>query len=251
MAVSSAVDWHRAAVIVAAMPSEAPTQTILLVEDDPTLAMGLCDTLEFEGYRVLHAKEGREAVSLALGSQPDCIILDVMLPDINGYQVCDEIRQTSPTVPILMLTARSQEADKIRGLDAGADDYVTKPFSVGELVARIRALLRRACQVSPEGEKPFLIGDATIDPSAQTLNRGGASEPLSFYEVELLKLLFERRGTPVTRDDILDQIWGIAANPTNRTVDNFIVKLRKKLEPTPNEPRHILTVYGVGYKLVT
>ncbi|MCB9596229.1 MAG: response regulator transcription factor [Sandaracinaceae bacterium] len=222
---------------------------ILLVEDDPSLALGLCDTLEFEGFEVEHARTGQEGIAAARKSHPDCIILDLMLPDTNGYRVCEQIRETDGVVPIIMLTARSQEADKIRGLDAGADDYVTKPFSVGELVARIRAIFRRT-QRGARPDAPLEIGDAVIDPTAQVLRRGRAETKLSFYEVQLLKLLHERAGQPVSRDEILDKVWGIEGSPTNRTVDNFVVKLRKKLEPQPDEPRHILTVYGVGYKLV-
>ena len=225
------------------------TKTILLVEDDPTLALGLCDALEFEGFKVLHAERGSEAIEQAKKSAPECIILDLMLPDLNGYQVCEEIRRFDPRTPIVMLTARSQEADKIRGLDSGADDYVTKPFSVGELVARIRAVMRRASRTATL-EVPFVIGEASIDPSAHTLTRGQELEQLSFYEIELLKLLYERKGQPVSREDILRRVWGIDANPTNRTVDNFVVKLRKKIETEPAQPRHILTVYGLGYKLV-
>jgi DNA-binding response OmpR family regulator len=225
------------------------TKTILLVEDDPTLALGLCDALEFEGFKVLHAERGSDAIDQAKKSAPECIILDLMLPDLNGYQVCEEIRRFDPRTPIVMLTARSQEADKIRGLDSGADDYVTKPFSVGELVARIRAVMRRASRTAAL-EVPFVIGEASIDPAAHTLSRGPELEQLSFYEIELLKLLYERKGQPVSREDILRRVWGIDANPTNRTVDNFVVKLRKKIETEPAQPRHILTVYGLGYKLV-
>ncbi len=224
-------------------------KAILLVEDDPSLALGLCDALEFEGFKVTHAAKGGDAVEHAKRHTPDCIILDLMLPDLNGYQVCEQIRRFDPRTPILMLTARSQEADKIRGLDSGADDYVTKPFSVGELVARIRAVLRRSQRAIPT-DVPFNIGEYTLDPVAHTLGRGSDSEVLSFYEVELLKLLFERKGQPVSRDEILKRVWGIDANPTNRTVDNFVVKLRKRIEVEPANPRHILTVYGMGYKLV-
>jgi DNA-binding response OmpR family regulator len=231
------------------MNSPAAQKTILLVEDDPALAMGLVDALEFEGFKVLHADRGQDAIDKAHKHRPDAIILDLMLPDLNGYQVCEQVRKTDPRTPILMLTARSQEADKIRGLDAGADDYVTKPFSVGELVARIRAIFRRAAR-SEATDQPFQVGEASIDPAAHTLTRDGVSEQISFYEVELLKLLHDRKGQPVSRDDILRRIWGIEANPSNRTVDNFVVKLRKKIEPEPAQPRHILTVYGLGYKLV-
>ena len=231
------------------MNAQVSPKTILLVEDDPTLTLGLCDALEFEGFKVIHEARGSNAIEQAKRSAPDCIILDLMLPDLNGYQVCEAIRRADPRTPILMLTARSQEADKIRGLDVGADDYITKPFSVGELVARIRAVLRRT-MVSAQVDGPFSIGDVTIDPTAHTLSRGPDSELLSFYEVELLKLLYERKGQPVPRDDILRRVWGIDANPQNRTVDNFVVKLRKKIEAEPAQPRHILTVYGLGYKLV-
>ena len=226
-----------------------PPQKILLVEDDPALAMGLCDSLEFEGFRVLHAENGQEGIQRALTDHPDCIILDLMLPDINGYMVCEKVRTVDATVPIIILTARSQEADKIRGLDAGADDYVTKPFSLGELVARIRAILRRGARATPAAPK-FPIGDVLVDTATHSLERDGEALPLSFYEVELLKLLRERMGQPVSRDEILDRVWGITATPNNRTVDNFVVKLRKKIEPDRDKPRFILTVHGYGYKLV-
>ncbi len=234
------------------MEQTGAAQRILVVEDDPALALGLCDALEFEGFEVLHTTSGKKAVELASSFEPKCIILDLMLPDLNGYQVCEKIRERDRLVPILMLTARAQEVDKIRGLDVGADDYVTKPFSVGELVARLRALFRRAAhsRAPHPPEAPFVVGEASIEPGTQVLTRRGESHQLSFYEVELLKLLFERKGLPVSRDEILERIWGVSANTTNRTIDNFIVKLRKKIEPSPDKPRHILTVYGVGYKLV-
>lgn len=223
-------------------------KTILVVEDEPQLALGLKDALEFEGFRVVTCGTGREGVTLARSERPHAVLLDLMLPDINGYQVCEEIRRSDPLVPILMLTAKSQEADKIRGLDAGADDYVTKPFSVGELVARIRAIFRRT-QPRPEGQPSFTIGDVTVNVAAHTLQRGNQVESISFYEVELLRLLHERVGQPVSRDEILNKIWGLDATPTNRTIDNFIVKLRRKIERSPDKPEHILTVYGFGYKL--
>ncbi len=157
------------------------------------------------------------------------------------------MRGENPVVPILMLTARSQEADKIRGLDAGADDYVTKPFSIGELVARLRAIFRRS--IRPAGET-FAIGSATIDPAAQTLTRGREKTALSFYEVQLLRYLYERAGQVASRDEILEKVWGTPGSANSRTVDNFIVKLRKKIEAHPDRPTHILTVYGLGYKLV-
>lgn len=223
-------------------------QTILLIEDEPHMALGLRDALEFEGFRVLHADRGKEGIRLAKAEAPDAILLDLMLPDTNGYAVCEEIRRVSSRVPILMLTARSQESDKVRGLDAGADDYVTKPFSVNELVARLRAIFRRAARESGAGVVG--IGRAQVNFAAHTAVVDGQEMPLSFYEVELLKLLYERLGEVVTRDEIMHKVWGLDANASNRTVDNFIVKLRRKVEQQPDRPGHILTVYGAGYKLV-
>jgi DNA-binding response OmpR family regulator len=224
-------------------------RTILVIDDEPHIVLGLKDALEFEGFRVLTASYGRQGAEVALRERPNAILLDLMLPDLNGYQVCEEIRRTDPFVPILMLTAKSQEADKIRGLDAGADDYVTKPFSVGELVARLRALFRRTQR--PSEVSAFRIGEVNVNIAAHTLSRDGEKpESISFYEVELLRLLHERVGQPVSREEILNKVWGIEANPTNRTIDNFIVKLRKKIESKPEKPEHILTVYGFGYKLV-
>ncbi|MBL9028798.1 MAG: response regulator transcription factor [Myxococcales bacterium] len=227
-----------------------PKRKILIIEDEPHIVLGLTDALEFEGFAVVSAGKGKDGVNLARLERPDAVLLDLMLPDTNGFKVCEELRRWDPFVPIVMLTARSQEADKIRGLDAGADDYVTKPFSVGELTARMRALLRRAAR--PAGNsapETFAIGDAEINLTAHTVARDGQTHQISFYEVELLRLLYERVGQPVSRDEILHKIWGLEAGPSNRTVDNFIVKLRKKIEKAPDKPERILTVYGYGYKL--
>ena len=230
-------------------PPGQPKKKVLVIEDEPDIVRGLKDALEFEDYDVFAAFEGKDGVRLAKERSPDLVILDLMLPDVNGYQVCVEIRGFNAVVPIIILTARGLEADKIRGLEAGADDYVTKPFSVGELLARIRAIFRRMSRV-PSGGETFRIGEATIDVKKQIVTIGRKSQPLTFYEVELLKLLHERAEQPVSRDEILDKIWGVEAYPTNRTVDNFIVKLRRKLEDDTKKPTHILTVYGYGYKLV-
>jgi DNA-binding response OmpR family regulator len=221
---------------------------IVLIEDDPALTMGLRDTLEFEGFDVQCTELGREGLRIARETRPDCIILDLMLPDMNGYDVCSEVRGYDARVPILMLTARGQESDKIRGFHVGADDYVTKPFSVGELVARVHAVCRRGSHPTPP--RSFMIGHCVIDPEAHTVERDGKTSQLSFYELELLKLLNDRAGAAVSRDEILDRVWGVRAHPSNRTVDNFVVKLRKKIEPQLDRPQHILTVYGYGYKLV-
>jgi len=224
-------------------------KTILVIDDEPHITLGLKDALEFEGFRVVTASNGKDGAQLARQEHPHAILLDLMLPDVNGYQVCEDVRRFDAFVPIIMLTAKSQEADKIRGLDAGADDYVTKPFSVGELVARIRAIFRRTNR--PSESATFNLGKLTVNVAAHTLERAGKqAESLSFYEVELLRMLFERAGQPVSREEILNKIWGVDANPTNRTIDNFIVKLRRKIEKHPDKPEHILTVYGFGYKLV-
>jgi DNA-binding response OmpR family regulator len=223
-------------------------KTILVVDDEPQIVMGLRDALEFEGFKVAVAGKGREGLALAKTENPDAVILDLMLPDMNGYAVCEELRRWNAFVPIIMLTARSLETDKIRGLDAGADDYVTKPFSVNELIARIRAIFRRAARGGGVPEV-LAIGDAHVSFAAQTLTVRGEKQQLSFYEVELIRLLAERAGQPVSREEILSKIWGLDAAPSNRTVDNFIVKLRKKLEKHPDKPDYILTVYGYGYKL--
>jgi DNA-binding response OmpR family regulator len=225
-------------------------KTILVVDDEPHIVLGLRDALEFEGFRVISAGRGHEGVSLARTEAPDAVILDLMLPDLNGYAVCEELRRIRPHVPIVMLTARSQETDKIRGLDSGADDYVTKPFSVNELIARMRAIFRRASRPTANVPETLTIGDALVNLPSQTLTTRGREHALSFYEVELLRILAERAGQPVSRDEMLSKIWGLETSSTNRTVDNFIVKLRKKLETSPDKPQYILTVYGMGYKLV-
>jgi DNA-binding response OmpR family regulator len=226
-----------------------PKRTILVIDDEPHIVLGLKDALEFEGFSVLTAATGKAGMQLAQRERPDAILLDLMLPDLNGYQVCEEVRRTNQFVPIIMLTAKSQEADKIRGLQSGADDYVTKPFGVGELVARIRAIFRRTHR--PSEAPSFRLGDVTVNVTSHSIEREGKRpEQLSFYEIELLRFLYERKGQAVGRDELLDKIWGLEANPSNRTIDNFVVKLRKKIEKSPDRPEHILTVYGFGYKLV-
>ncbi len=223
-------------------------KTILLIEDEQDMILGLSDALGFEGYRAVAATTGKQGVVLFRESNPDLVILDLMLPDTNGYAVCEELRRISRTVPILILSARSQESDKIRGLDAGADDYVSKPFSIGELVARIRAILRRS-EHSKALPSVLRLGEAEANLAGHTLKFKGKEYPLTFYEVEALKVLFERAGNVVTRDEILDKVWGVSAINA-RAVDNLIVKLRKKIEATPDAPKTILTVHGVGYKMV-
>jgi DNA-binding response OmpR family regulator len=226
-----------------------PRRRILVIEDEPDIARGLRDALEFEQFEVATTGLGREGIHSLREGGADLVILDLMLPDVNGFTVCEEIRQTHPVVPIIMLTARSQETDKIRGLEAGADDYVTKPFSVGELVARINAIFRRLHR-GPVADEAIRIGQATIYPRRHELSRNRKTVALSFYEVEILRLLHERAGEPVTREEIMEKIWGVSGYGSSRSVDNFVVKLRKKIEENASSPRHIVTIYGTGYKLL-
>ncbi len=221
---------------------------ILVVEDEPDIARGLRDALEFEQFEVTTTGHGREGIRILRERGSDLVILDLMLPDVNGFTVCEEIRQSHPVVPIIMLTARSQEIDKIRGLESGADDYVTKPFSIGELVARINAIFRRLHRAG--NDEAIQIGQVIFHPRRHELVRNRKATALSFYEVEILRLLFERAGEPVARDEILEKIWGVAGYGSSRSVDNFVVKLRKKIEDDASSPRHIVTIYGTGYKLV-
>ncbi|MEZ4366322.1 MAG: response regulator transcription factor [Kofleriaceae bacterium] len=234
--------------IVSEEPRE-PARRILIIEDEPDIVRGLRDALEFEGFAVEARGSGSEGLATAMDWAPDCVLLDLMLPDDNGYRVCETLRARDQVVPIIILTAKAQEADKVRGLEVGADDYVTKPFSVAELIARINAIFRRQARLT-QTEEAFAIGPWTINVRKHTMTRGRASKRLTFYELEVLKLLRERADEPVSRDELLEKVWGVRPSPTNRTVDNFIVKLRRKLEEDQKNPRHILTVYGQGYKLV-
>jgi len=222
---------------------------ILLAEDEPDMAMGLRDNLQFEGYEVITASDGEEAIDKAKAERPDLIVLDVMMPKRTGLEVCKEVREAGFTVPILMLTAKSQEIDIVRGLEAGADDYVTKPFSVRELLARIKAILRRSTETTSVA-KVVRIGDAEVDLVKGKVTRGDSDFSLGHFEIEILKMLIDNAEKPVDRNKLLDDIWGLAAFPANRTVDNHIVSLRRKIEKDPKHPQHIITVHSVGYKFV-
>lgn len=221
---------------------------ILIIEDEVDLAAVLKDNLELEGHGVLCVGDGARGLDLALGNNPDCVILDVMLPGKNGFDVCRELRAQGFTRPILMLTAKSQEVDKIRGLELGADDYVTKPFGLQELLARVRVALRRP--VPSAAGVTFKIGDLEVNLNNWRVRRGRREIPLTTYEAKLLDLLGKSPGKVFSREEILGAVWGLESYPSNRTVDNFIAKLRKKIEPHPQHPRHLLTVHGTGYKLV-
>lgn len=220
---------------------------ILVVEDEPAILRGLADNLRREQHEVLTAADGEEGYRLAREKRPDLVILDLMLPKLSGYEVCRKMRAEGMATPILILTARGEEADRVVGLDLGADDYVTKPFSVRELLARVRAHLRRA-QPAKRDPDSVTVGDVTVDFRRYEASKAGAPLEMTRREFQALRLLVARSGDVVTREEMLNEVWGLDVYPTTRTVDNHIAGLRAKLEPDPANPRHLLTVRGVGYK---
>lgn len=222
---------------------------LLVVEDDPAILRGLSDNLRFESYEVTTAMDGEEGLRLARDGGFDLVILDVMLPKLGGFDVCRRLREAGENVPILMLTARGEEADRVHGLDLGADDYLTKPFSLRELQARVRALLRRR---NPTARLPdeARFGDVAIDFRRFEAQRGGVALKLTRKEFGTLRLLIGRAGEVVTRSELLEEVWEYREYPTTRTVDNHLASLRAKIEDDPANPRHLLTVHGVGYKFV-
>jgi DNA-binding response OmpR family regulator len=223
---------------------------ILIIEDEAPMRMALTDLLASEGHRVLTAADGESGLQRALDEKPDLILLDIMMPKLDGFALCAELRRLSNAVPVLMLTAKGQIEDRVAGLDAGADDYLVKPFSTEELLARVRALLRRFQRQHKTAEK-LKLGEVEIDLVRQTAVRGKKQIHLTAKEFSMLRLMVEAEGEPVTRERFLDVVWGYAAFPTTRTVDNHIASLRAKLEPDPDEPRWLKTVHGMGYKLET
>jgi DNA-binding response OmpR family regulator len=220
-------------------------ETVLIVEDDRTMLRGLKDNFEYQGYRVKTAMDGEQGLDAALGLKPDLIILDIMLPKINGYEVCRLIRKEGLDVPIIMLTAKGQESDIILGLNLGADDYVTKPFSIKELIARANAFLRRRRESEP---RTYRFGDCELDVESHRLLRDGAEVELTPKEFRLLEYLARRAGCALTRDDILRSVWGYNIFVTDRSVDRCITTLRKKIEPDPDRLTLIKTIRGVGYR---
>jgi DNA-binding response OmpR family regulator len=222
---------------------------ILVIEDDAAMAAGLRDNLQFEGHQVAIAASGEEGLKSAAKHRPDLVLLDVMLPKMDGFEVCRQLREAGVMVPILMLTARSEEIDVVRGLELGADDYVTKPFGVRELLARISAILRRSSGVASRS-RVLQIGKATIDLGKGRVTRGKESHVLGFYEIEILRMLTDRPEQNVSRADLLNAIWGLEAYPTNRTVDNHMVSIRRKIEEDAHHPVHLVTVHGIGYKFI-
>ncbi len=222
---------------------------IIVIEDDLAILRGLRDNLEYESYEVYTATDGEQGYRLIQKHHPHLIVLDLMMPKMSGYELCRKVRSEGIATPILMLTARSEEADRVRGLDLGADDYVTKPFSVPELLARIRAILRR---VKPPTALPDRLhfDDVSVDFKRFEAKKAGQVLKLSRKEFGVLQLLAARLGHVVTRNELLDEVWGHESYPTTRTVDNHIASLRSKLEDDSSKPRHLITVHGVGYKLV-
>ena len=222
---------------------------VLIVEDEEAMAVALKDGFEYEGYEVLLARDGEAGLLLARTGRPDLMILDVMLPRLSGHDVCREVRKSGSTLPIIMLTARGQEIDKVLGLKLGADDYVTKPFGFLELAARAEALLRRASGLRP-GTEEYRFGDVVVHFGRAEARKGEIDLALTARELRLLRYFLENRGRVVTRDQLLDEVWDYEKMPFTRTVDMHVAKLRKKIEDDPARPRFLLTVHGLGYKFV-
>jgi len=220
---------------------------VLVIEDEPAILRGLADNLRFESYDVLTAGDGESGYELLRTVRPDLVILDLMLPRMSGYDVCRKARADGMGTPILMLTARSEEMDRVAGLDMGADDYLTKPFSLPELLARVRALLRRS-QTAAAQPNTLLFDDVAIDFAKYEARRGGSPVEMTRKEFQVLRYLAEHAGRVVSREELLEKVWGFEKMPTTRTVDNHILSLRAKLEIDPGHARRILTVHGVGYK---
>ncbi len=221
---------------------------ILIVEDEPDMILGLRDNFEFEGYEVVTAADGGEGIEKARSHKPDLVILDIMLPKLSGLEVCKTLRGEGFEAPILMLTARGQEVDKVVGLELGADDYVTKPFSIRELLARVRAVLRRT--ENRRRLAAYRFADIEIDFEGYKARRAGEALELSPREFELLRYLIERKGDTVSREQLLEDVWGYENYPSTRTVDTHIAKLRAKIGDSGSEPRYILTIHGSGYKFI-
>ncbi|MGH7367940.1 MAG: response regulator transcription factor [Candidatus Rokuibacteriota bacterium] len=221
---------------------------ILIVDDEPEMLRGLEDNLQFEGYQTVTAGDGKKGLALALSEAPDLILLDIMMPGMSGWDLCRELRQRGLDVPVIMLTARGEEVDRVLGLELGADDYVTKPFSLRELMARIRAVLRRP---GPRQKfEEFAFGDVRVHLRARQAFKGGREVRLTRKEFDLLRYLVEHPGEVITRDRLLDEVWGYERFPTTRTVDTHILRLRQKFEDDPERPGHILTAHGQGYRFV-
>jgi len=222
---------------------------ILIIEDDPVIIKGLEDNLKIEHYNVISEIDGAKGLNAAIKHKPDLILLDVMLPGKNGFEICKELRQGKNNTPIIMLTAKNEEADKVLGLELGADDYVTKPFSIRELIARIKAILRRREAIVEEFNS-YSFADIKLDFKKMEAFKGKKKIEMSLKEYEIMKFFIKHEEEVVSRNMLLDEVWGYDVFPTTRTVDNYILMLRKKLEEDHSSPKHILTVHSVGYRFV-
>lgn len=223
---------------------------VLIVEDDQAMAVALRDGFEYEGYTVQVARDGAVGLKLASDRDLDLIVLDVMLPKMSGFDVCKQLRSAGNETPIIMLTARGQEIDKVVGLKIGADDYVTKPFSFMELMARVEALIRRSNRKPEQSVDEFKFGDVMVNFKRFEVSKAGQPLEMSPREFNILKYFIEHRGEVITRDQLLDSVWGYGSFPLTRTVDMHIAKLRQKIEDTPHDPKFVITVHRVGYKFV-
>jgi two-component system alkaline phosphatase synthesis response regulator PhoP len=223
---------------------------ILIVEDEPAMVAGLRDNFEYENYEVISAEDGVAGLERALKDNPDLVVLDVMMPKMSGLDVCKQLRTRRPDMPIIMLTARGQEVDKVVGLELGADDYVTKPFSIRELMARVKAVLRRRSTPAPPVMEIYRFSDVEVNIRNHEVRRGNQQVDLSAKEFALLAYFIAHRAETLSRDELLEAVWGYENYPSTRTVDTHIVHLRQKLEKNPEDPRFILTIHGTGYKFV-
>ena len=220
---------------------------ILIIEDDISILRGLKDNLEYEGYGVTSETDGKKGLKLALEKEIDLVLLDIMLPNMNGYEICRKVKKEKPGLPIIMITARGSEVDRVSGLDIGADDYVTKPFSIPELMARVRAIFRRVDSVYNDVEK-YYFGKVELDFKKYQAFRNKNEIKLSTKEFDIMKYFIQHEGEAIHRHDLLNEVWGFDAVLTTRTIDNFILDLRKKMEEDPSKPKHILTVRSIGYR---
>lgn len=223
---------------------------ILIVEDEENMRLGLKDNLEFEGYEVDFAIEGNEGLKKVLENKYHLILLDVMLPNKSGFEICKEARAKGIKTPIIHLTAKGEEIDKVLGLELGADDYITKPFSLRELLARVKAVLRRIDPEEANKNSNITIGNLSVNFESFNAYLDNTPVNMSHKEFEILKFLWINKNQTVSRDTLMENVWGANVITTSRTIDNFILKLRQKIETNPNNPKHILTVHGIGYKLI-
>jgi DNA-binding response OmpR family regulator len=222
---------------------------ILIVDDEDSILMGLEENLLYSGYDVVKASDGPSALEIALKSNPDLILLDIMLPGLSGFEVCRQLRDKGMQAPIIMLTARGDEFDKLHGFEMGADDYVTKPFSIDELLARVKAVLARG-RAASSGPRTYEFDDIILDCDSRTMTKGGSDITMTRTEFDLLAYFLENEGKALSRDKVMNDVWGTEYYGTQRSLDSFVATLRRKIEKDPHNPEHILTIHGVGYKFM-